>query len=127
MNFSFTYTFFLFLFLLFSPVLIARQFVEVNRARIEGLLSAFPKLIGTGHEHTFIETDNVRYLYKPLEELLVVLVTTKTSNILEDLDTLHLFSRIVKDSLSPLSISFRLQSLLKLEFPLIFFFFFFFF
>ena len=44
--------------------LISRQFVHMSRIRIEGLLAAFPKLMGTGHntQHTFIETDAVRYI-----------------------------------------------------------------
>ncbi|KAJ3052217.1 Coatomer subunit delta, partial [Rhizoclosmatium hyalinum] len=34
------------------------------RARIEGLLASFPKLIGSSDQHTFVETDAVRYVYQ---------------------------------------------------------------
>lgn len=80
-----------------TTALMSRQFVEMTRARIEGLLSTFPKLMGSGKQHTFVETESVRYVYQPLERLYVLLITTKTSNILEDLETLRLFSRVVSD------------------------------
>jgi len=82
--------------------LMSRQFVEMPRMRIEGLLAAFPKLITSSHsqqqQHTFVETDTVRYVYQPLENnLYLLLITTKTSNIVEDLGTLRLLAKVIPD------------------------------
>ncbi|GAA48463.1 coatomer subunit delta [Clonorchis sinensis] len=77
--------------------LLSRQFVEMTKARIEGLIATFPKLLGEGKQHTFVETESVRYVYQPLEQLFVLLITTKASNILEDLETLRLFARVIPE------------------------------
>lgn len=67
------------------------------RSRIEGLLASFPKLITAGNQHTYVENEAVRYIYQPLEDLYLVLITNKYSNILQDIDTLHLFARTVSE------------------------------
>lgn len=76
----------------------SRQYVEMTRMRVEGLLAAFPKLVGHAKQHTFVETDTVRYVYQPLEnQMYLLLVTTKASNIVEDLSTLRLLAKVVPD------------------------------
>lgn len=70
----------------------------MNRLRVEGLLAAFPKLVEHSKQHTFVETDSVRYVYQPLENhMYLLLVTTKGSNIVEDLGTLRLLAKVVPD------------------------------
>lgn len=80
-----------------GKALVSRQYVDMSRIRIEGLLAAFPKLVGTGKQHTYLETESVRYVYQPIEGLYLLLITNKQSNILEDLDTLRLLSKLVPE------------------------------
>ena len=61
--------------------------------KVENHLATFPKLIGTERQHNTVETAEVRYVYQPIESLILVLVTNKHSNIVEDLETLRLFAK----------------------------------
>jgi hypothetical protein len=68
------------------------------RSRIEALLASFPKLADSGTQHTTVEQDNVRFVYQPLDELYMVLITNRQSNILQDIDSLHLFAQVVSST-----------------------------
>jgi len=63
--------------------LLSRQFRPIPRSRIDGLLASFPKLIPANSQHTTVETNDVRFVYQPFEELFVLLITNKGSNILQ--------------------------------------------
>jgi hypothetical protein len=78
-----------------GKAVLSRQFREINRSRIEALLASFPKLADSGTQHTTVEQDNVRFVYQPLDELYMVLITNRQSNILQDIDSLHLFAQVV--------------------------------
>ncbi|TIA92668.1 hypothetical protein E3P81_01335 [Wallemia ichthyophaga] len=77
--------------------IISRQYMQLTRSRVEGLLNTFPKLIPLGSQHTTVEIENIRFVYQPLDELYLVLITNKGSNILQDIESLSLFSRITID------------------------------
>lgn len=81
-----------------TKTLVARQFVDMPRLKIEALLSAFGKIVDSQRKDcTYVETESVRYVFQPLGQLYLLLVTTKQSNILEDLDTLRLIVKILQD------------------------------
>lgn len=69
----------------------------MSRARIESLLASFTKVIPANMQHTSVETADVRYVYQPLEDLYILLITNKASNILQDIETLKTFARVVSD------------------------------
>ncbi|KAM3440185.1 hypothetical protein NHJ13734_003383 [Beauveria thailandica] len=78
-----------------GKAVLSRQFRDMPRSRIEALLASLPKLADSGTQHTTIEQDNVRFVYQPLDELYMVLITNRQSNILQDIDSLHLFAQVV--------------------------------
>lgn len=80
-----------------GKLIISRQFRELTKERVTALLSNFPALLSdsTQSQHTAVEDEYVRYMYQPLEEFYVVLITNKHSNILQDIDTLHLFAQSI--------------------------------
>jgi hypothetical protein len=90
-----------------GKILVARQFVDVSKLKMEEYISTFPKLIesgkhilhnrnlGIGSQCTHVETDSVRYVYLPIEDLYIVLITNKNSNIIEDTEILRQMQKIV--------------------------------
>eukprot|EP01083_Nonionella_stella_P143638 446826_1 len=84
-----------------NKVLFARQYVTITKLRIERVLSIFIQLIkqhsDEEDEHRFIDcgTDNLRYLYKSFDELYVVMVTDKQSNVLTHMNALQMISKLI--------------------------------
>lgn len=78
-----------------GKILIARQFVAINRLKMEEYMANFPKLIESGRQCTHIETDVIRYVYVPIDKLFLVLITNKDSNIIEDLEVLRQLNQVV--------------------------------
>jgi hypothetical protein len=72
----------------------------LSRRRIESLLTAFPRLIKSGQQHTYVENENVRFIYQPVEAYYLVLITNLNSNILEDMDTLQMLAKTLSEQCS---------------------------
>ncbi|SCZ94410.1 BZ3500_MvSof-1268-A1-R1_Chr12-2g03881 [Microbotryum saponariae] len=77
--------------------LLSRQFLGLPRSRLESLLASFPRLVSPTSEHTVVEASGARFVYTPLEDLYVLLITNTQSNILLDLSTLSLVTRIATE------------------------------
>lgn len=78
--------------------LVSRQFNRMPRSVVEGHLNAFPKLL-TGISQSYIETESIRYVFQDIGDLYFILITTKDSNILEDLDLLNMLIELTRDVL----------------------------
>lgn len=83
-----------------GKAILSRQFRELTKNRVTELLANFPSLLSDNTtQHTTVEDDHVRYVYQPLDELYIILITNRQSNILQDIDTLHLFAETVNSLL----------------------------
>ncbi len=54
-------------------------------------MANFPKLIAesSGKQCNTIETETIRYVYQPIDKLFLVLIVTRASNIIEDVEILR--------------------------------------
>ena len=59
------------------------------------MMNSFLTLLTLGKQCTHIETESIRYVYLPMEKLFLVLITTKNSNIIEDLEIIRLLHQVV--------------------------------
>ncbi len=78
-----------------GKILLARQFVPISKIKIEEHISSLPKHLAGGQQHTQIEVDNLRYLYIPVQDLMLVLISNKASNVIEDMEILKLLYGVV--------------------------------
>jgi hypothetical protein len=78
-----------------GSIYVARQYCEMTKTKVEALYIAFARLIPKGKQHTVIDTSEVRYIYRAINEFYCVLITDKHSNILEDIKTLSLFTSAI--------------------------------
>lgn len=80
--------------------LLSRLFRDLSKDRITTFLGNFPSLLATSEsQNTTVEDENVRYVFQSVGECYIVLITTKQSNILEDIETLHLFVSVTSNML----------------------------
>lgn len=78
-----------------GSIYVARQYCEMTKTKVEALYIAFSRLIPKGKQHTIIDSNEVRYIYRSINDFYCVLITDKHSNILEDIKTLSLFTSAI--------------------------------
>lgn len=80
-----------------GKLLVSRQFDQpFTRTQIEDIYLSFPKLIHPNQQHTYVQSDKYTFLYIPIDEqIFLVLVSTKNSNIIEDQETIKLMYRLL--------------------------------
>lgn len=80
--------------------LLARQFKELNKDSITLYLTNFSTLLAeNASQHTTIDSGLIRYLYQPVESFIVLIITNLNSNIIQDIDTLKLFTTTISSLL----------------------------
>ncbi|GMM38429.1 coatomer subunit delta [Saccharomycopsis crataegensis] len=85
--------------------LLSRQFREMSKDSITAYLTNFSSLLlENNSQHTTIEAGMIRYIYQPVESFILVIITNLNSNIIQDIDTLQVFSKTVSSLLRSSSV-----------------------
>lgn len=71
-----------------GKIIVARQNIPLARTKVEGLYATFLRLVGS-NPYTSFEAESVRFVYRLLEDVYVVLITTLSSNIIEDQEIMN--------------------------------------
>jgi hypothetical protein len=80
-----------------AKIVFARQFTKMSRMELEEHIVHFSRNIDNCKDTTHLESEKARYLFIPVESSFLVLITTKMSNIIEDIEILKLIYRLIQD------------------------------
>lgn len=80
-----------------SKIIFARQFVEMSRKQLEEHIVVFSRNVDIQKDSTYFENEKCRYLYIPIDSLFLILISTKDSNIIEDMEVIKLAYRLITD------------------------------
>ena len=78
-----------------GKLLLAREFTHERRDQIEGQLGAFPKLVQFAG-HSYIETDRMRFVFQEVGDLYIVILVSKDSNLVSDLEAISLLCDVTR-------------------------------
>lgn len=78
-----------------GQLILARQFEGMTRSTVEDIYLSFPKLIRANQQHTYVQSDKYTFLFIPMENLYLVTVSSKNSNIIEDQETIRTLYKVL--------------------------------
>lgn len=79
-----------------GKIVMSRQFLEISKANIQSKLKYFHERVNTNMDQSYIEDENSRYIFLPIDELYLTLITDKESNLIDDFNTLRRLCEIVR-------------------------------
>lgn len=82
-----------------GKLLLARDFCQISRTLVEDCAKSLPKLISQEQQHTFVEHGNLRLNYLPLDNLYIIAINDKRSNILEDTEVVRTLKGVLSQVL----------------------------
>jgi hypothetical protein len=81
-----------------AKIIFARQFAPISRLELEEHIVHFSRNIDTCTDSTHLETNKHRYIFIPIDSTLyLVILTTLSSNVIEDIEILKTIYRLLQD------------------------------
>eukprot|EP00771_Trimastix_marina_P004123 gnl/Trimastix_PCT/860.p1 GENE.gnl/Trimastix_PCT/860~~gnl/Trimastix_PCT/860.p1 ORF type:complete len:569 (+),score=96.27 gnl/Trimastix_PCT/860:108-1709(+) len=100
-----------------GSVIFSRNFLAMESQVTQSWFSAFPSL-SQQSEHSVFETEEVRYCCHQIQPFYLVMVTTRTSNIIQDLECMRTMVRIVQDQVQMAALSITEKALKQCQFDI---------
>jgi hypothetical protein len=80
-----------------AKIIFSRQFIKMTRMEIEEHIVHFTRNIDICKENSTLESEKIRYIFIPIENLFLVLITDKDSNLIEDIEITKIVYRLMQD------------------------------
>jgi hypothetical protein len=69
-----------------AKIIFARQFIPMSRLELEEHIVHFSRNIDTCKDSTHFESNSTRYIFIPVDNLYLLVITTIDSNVIEDIE-----------------------------------------
>lgn len=80
-----------------AKIIFARQFTKMTRMELEEHVVNFTRNLESCKETSTFESEKTRYIFIPIENIYLVLLTDKDSNLIEDIEIIRLVYRLIQD------------------------------